>query len=226
MNLIKVNDEELTRMKSEKGDNFEWGSFSGTGEDLSLISSNIGGKQSSYLGFKNSPIMLQCLKCRSHFLLGVCPSCETNGLKYIQRPPDYIEWYFRCSHCGFDSSSAWTCPQCSTHNVFMKADPYVNTVYGLKKKGGCFIATACYGTNTAPDVLTLRAFRDHVLLSSKTGRAFVHIYYLTSPPIAKMIESHCFFRSAVRHLFVKPLANICRSKMKNLSEQKHDDTER
>ena len=83
-----------------------------------------------------------------------------------------------------------------------------------KTSGGCFIATACYGTDTAPDVLTLRNFRDSVLLSSKIGRAFVKIYYLLSPPIAKIIASHYIFRSIVRQLFIQPIANLCRSKMK------------
>ena len=83
-----------------------------------------------------------------------------------------------------------------------------------KKIGGCFIATACYGTDTAPEVLTLRDFRDSVLLSSKIGRAFVKIYYLLSPPIAKIIASHYIFRSIVRQLFIQPIASLCRSKMK------------
>lgn len=82
-----------------------------------------------------------------------------------------------------------------------------------EKKSGCFIATACYGTDTAPEVLTLRVFRDNVLLSSKTGRVFVKIYYLLSPPIAKVIASHYLLRSLVRKFCIKPIASLCRSKM-------------
>jgi hypothetical protein len=214
MNLIFINEEELTRMKNEKGAKFEWGGFSGTDKDLSRMSSTIGGKQEAYLGLNNSPITFKCLKCGSHFLLGLCPKCETIGLKYTQRPPDYREWYFLCHNCGFDSSPTWSCNKCGTHNPYTKTDPYVKTVFSLNKTGGCFIATACYGTDTAPDVLTLRTFRDSVLLSSKTGRAFVKIYYLLSPPIAKIIASHNLLRSLVRQFFIQPIASFCRSKMK------------
>lgn len=82
-----------------------------------------------------------------------------------------------------------------------------------EKKSGCFIATACYGTDTATEVLILRAFRDSVLLSSITGRAFVKIYYLFSPPIARIIDSHSLLRLLVRNLFIQPIANFCRSKL-------------
>lgn len=92
-------------------------------------------------------------------------------------------------------------------------ETFLQNVIG-KKIGGCFIATACYGTDTAPDVLTLRAFRDNVLLSSKAGRAFVKNYYLLSPPIAKIIASHNLLRSLVRRCFIKPLASFCGSKIK------------
>ena len=93
----------------------------------------------------------------------------------------------------------------------------------IEQKSGCFIATACYGTDTAPDVLTLRTFRDNVLLSSKTGRTFIKIYYLLSPPVAKVIESHYLLRSLVRQFFVKPLASLCSSRMK---KGNHDDIKR
>ena len=41
----------------------------------------------------------------------------------------------------------------------------------------CFVATAVYGSRDAPQVRTLREFRDNVLMQSPTGRAFVDFYY-------------------------------------------------
>lgn len=44
-------------------------------------------------------------------------------------------------------------------------------------ESSCFIATAVYGDRNAPQVQTLREFRDEVLTRSKAGRAFIDFYY-------------------------------------------------
>lgn len=51
--------------------------------------------------------------------------------------------------------------------------------------GGCYIATAVYGSYDCPQVWTLRRFRDHTLAESLLGRAFVRAYYATSPSLVK-----------------------------------------
>ena len=56
--------------------------------------------------------------------------------------------------------------------------------------GGCFIATAAYGSIMDPHVATLRTFRDERLLTNGPGRAFVGLYYQTSPPLADLIAEH------------------------------------
>jgi hypothetical protein len=50
----------------------------------------------------------------------------------------------------------------------------------------------------APDVMTLREFRDDVLLESALGKAFVHAYYKLSPPAAEFISRHNTLRAATR----------------------------
>jgi len=54
---------------------------------------------------------------------------------------------------------------------------------------GCFIATACYGDTSAPEVLILKRFRDQVLLKSKFGEKCVRFYYKTSPVLAVLIRN-------------------------------------
>jgi len=63
---------------------------------------------------------------------------------------------------------------------------------------GCFIATAAYGSYLDPNVITLRNFRDDVLLRSEIGTALVHFYYSVSPPIAAYISQNESLRTATR----------------------------
>ncbi len=74
--------------------------------------------------------------------------------------------------------------------------------------GGCFIATAAYGTATAQEIDILREFRDDFLLSNGLGAEFVSFYYKTSPPIAGFISQHEVLRTIVREGFVDPVVWI------------------
>jgi len=74
--------------------------------------------------------------------------------------------------------------------------------------GGCFIATAAYGTPTAKEIDVLREFRDVVLLKSTIGSEFVTLYYRFSPPVAEFIASHELLRTLVRELLIDPIVWI------------------
>jgi hypothetical protein len=64
--------------------------------------------------------------------------------------------------------------------------------------GGCFIATAAYGSYLHPKVMELRAFRDNYLMTNVPGRAFVSLYYRLSPPLADFIARHEWLRTGCR----------------------------
>ena len=72
----------------------------------------------------------------------------------------------------------------------------------------CFIATAAYGTETAPELDVLRDFRDQVLLENTAGSRFVDAYYKLSPPIANFIAENDFVRAIVREVLVDPVVNL------------------
>ena len=64
--------------------------------------------------------------------------------------------------------------------------------------GGCFIATAAYGSYLAPEVMTLREFRDRYLMTNRIGKSFVAWYYRASPLAADLIASNESLRCVVR----------------------------
>ena len=60
-------------------------------------------------------------------------------------------------------------------------------------KGGCYIATAVYGSYDCPEVWTLRRFRDYRLANRLWGKIFIKIYYLISPTIVKFFGKTKWF---------------------------------
>jgi hypothetical protein len=73
--------------------------------------------------------------------------------------------------------------------------------------GGCFIATAAYGSKMEPHVKLLRDFRDQFLLDNALGKYFVRNYYRYSLPIADFIAKHGSIRAIVR-LSLLPLVGM------------------
>ncbi len=71
-------------------------------------------------------------------------------------------------------------------------------VVGLLDDKHCFIATAAFGSEMAPEVNVFRHFRNQFLLKNKLGRRFVTTYYNLSPPLARFISQHDSLRWAAR----------------------------
>ncbi len=103
---------------------------------------------------------------------------------------------------GFNDSGAWQEPLHYGHLTLAEA-PVVEDG-GNGGGGGCFIATAAYGTEMAEEVKTLTKFRDDVLLKTIAGKEFVELYYAISPPIAEFIRNKPIFR-AITRIALQPL---------------------
>ena len=100
-------------------------------------------------------------------------------------------------------------PNCSPGTVLAEGvcvvidlnDPRHNT-------DDCFIATASYGSDLAPQVQMLREIRNNVLLSTYSGTLFMNgfntVYYSFSPEIANMENENPILKEAVR-IFITPM---------------------
>lgn len=72
------------------------------------------------------------------------------------------------------------------------------------QKGGCYIATAIYGSYNCPQVWTLRRYRDRTMSKHILGRLFIRIYYSVSPTMVKRFGNKRWFT----YIFRKPLDTI------------------
>lgn len=61
--------------------------------------------------------------------------------------------------------------------------------------GGCYVATAVYGSYDCPEVWTLRRFRDNHLAKTLKGRAFIRTYYAISPTLVKWFGETEWFKN-------------------------------
>ena len=59
--------------------------------------------------------------------------------------------------------------------------------------GGCYIATAVYGSYDCPQVWTLRRYRDNTLASTSAGRCFIHTYDAVSPTLVRWFGKNDWF---------------------------------
>lgn len=67
-----------------------------------------------------------------------------------------------------------------------------------KPAGGCYVATAVYGSYDCPQVWTLRRFRDDTLAETWYGRAFIRAYYTVSPTLVRWFGETRWFQTLWR----------------------------
>ena len=71
-------------------------------------------------------------------------------------------------------------------------------VVGILEDKHCFISTAAFGSEMAPEVDMFRKFRNEFLLTNIPGKLFVKAYYKLSPPLAGFIAKNDVLRAFTR----------------------------
>ena len=77
-----------------------------------------------------------------------------------------------------------------------------------KPSGGCYVATAVYGSYDCPEVWTLRRFRDETLAQTWYGRLFIRTYYAISPTLVKWFGDTDWFKNLWRGPLDKMVKNL------------------
>lgn len=81
--------------------------------------------------------------------------------------------------------------------------------------GGCYIATAVYGSYDCPEVWTLRRFRDNTLAETWYGRTFIRTYYAISPTLVKWFGKTEWFKNMWKPILDQMVESLNRDGVDN-----------
>ena len=79
---------------------------------------------------------------------------------------------------------------------------------GSSSSGGCYVATAVYGSYDCPQVWTLRRYRDNTLAETWYGRAFIKTYYAISPTLVRWFGHTEWFKRMWKGKLDKMVAEL------------------
>lgn len=79
--------------------------------------------------------------------------------------------------------------------------------------GGCFVATAAYGHRMEPDVVALRKFRDQHLVNYALGRAFIRVYWVIGPVMARKVSREGMTGKVLRFGLTRLVKHLRRSEL-------------
>ena len=78
----------------------------------------------------------------------------------------------------------------------------------VEEGGGCYVATAVYGSYDCPEVWTLRRYRDYELAETWHGRLFIKAYYAISPTIVKWCGDTAWFKKMWKGKLDRMVSNL------------------
>lgn len=96
----------------------------------------------------------------------------------------------------------------AVEKLIIELDPSYANQQSSASSGGCYVATAVYGSYDCPQVWTLRRFRDYTLAETWYGRAFIRTYYAISPTLVKWFGHTEWFKNMWKGKLDRMVANL------------------
>ncbi len=91
---------------------------------------------------------------------------------------------------------------------------------GVLKALGCFVATTVFESTDAPQLVSLRAFRDKILLTSTEGTRLVSYYYLYGPQWAKDLRHHPVLKAVLKPILSVAAFGLAQMNLESPNTQK------
>ena len=136
--------------------------------------------------------------------------CYLTGQGVVADRNKSIEYFEKAAGQGYGNAQKYL------DELMLQRD----SVNHAKKTGGCYIATAVYGSYDCPEVWTLRRYRDYSLAMTKCGSIFIKVYYIISPILVKCFGDTTWFKK----FFKNKLDNMVKKlKQKGIADTRYKD---
>ncbi len=106
----------------------------------------------------------------------------------------YIKSNEKCYNMNFKTNKSTELEALIKEHEPGYSKPMFTAPQPASSSGGCYVATAVYGSYDCPEVWTLRRYRDNHLAESWYGRLFIHTYYAVSPTVVKYFGKTEWFK--------------------------------
>jgi hypothetical protein len=121
----------------------------------------------------------------------------------------FPSWSFMGSNRVYASHEGYEIMQREDNEEFEKVMGYPKPQRNnpMRSSRGCYIATVCYQSETAPEVIQLKKFRDDTLINFWFGRLFISTYYLFSPKISEYLKNKPKINTIIRKTVLDKIVN-------------------
>ena len=146
------------------------------------------------------PLLKEAAQADNEIAQNMLGHCYFEGCGVSRNVEEAIRWWKEAAENGSEEARE------SLRSVTPGIQNYQQQ--SQASSGGCYVATAVYGSYDCPQVWTLRRFRDDTLAETWYGRAFVRAYYTISPVLVKWFGKSAWFIDLCKPIldrFVKSL---------------------